>query len=308
VAPLRWVIRRVSDRMTTWIVGPERAPENILQADEVRSLVDDVVETGELGATGRMLINNSLTAGATEIVNIMTPRSRTAFLDADLPLDELLTEFRRLRHLRVPVYRGHRDNLLGFLHVEDVIARQHEPGAAPARVEELVQPPVVVPLTKRVDEMFTFFQRNQARAAAVLNEFGGVAGFITISDVLRTIFGELLGQAPSEPSLVQVGPDTYEAAGDTKLGVFNRLTGFGLGDPRMTTVAGVAFRHLDRLPQVGDSLLVDGLTLTVLEMDAHRIARVRVGRTASGDTDFPVTAEESTAPGVTGQPEGQEAT
>ena len=275
VAPLRWVIRSVSDRLTTAIVGPERTPSNILQADELQSLVEDVVETGELDATGRMLINNSLSAGATEIVKIMTPRSRTAFLDADDGLEEVLRAFTKLKHLRVPVYRQHRDNLLGFLHVEDVIAlRRGERDTA--TLEQLLRPPVVVPLTKRVDEMFAFFQRNQARAAAVLNEFGGVAGFITISDVLRHVFGELLGAAPSEPSLEQLGPDLFEVAGDTRLRTFNRLTGLGLDDPRMTTIAGVMFRHLDRLPHVGDTVVVDGLTLEVLDMDAHRIARVRV--------------------------------
>ncbi len=279
VTPLRWLIRAISDRLTTWIVGPGRAPENLLRADELRSLVEDVAETGDLDATGRMLINNSLSAGATEIVKIMVPRSRIFFLDADREIDEVLAGFRQRRHLCAPVYRGHRDNLVGFLHAEDVIGqRLDQPREAPARLEDLLRRPVVVPLTKRVDEMFAFFQRNQARAAAVLNEFGGVAGFITISDVLRFIFGDLLGQAPSEPSLVQVDPDAYEVAGDTKLGVLQGLTGFGLDDPRMTTVAGVAFRHLDRLPAVGDTVLVDDLSLTVLEMDAHRIARLRVAR------------------------------
>lgn len=286
VGPLRWLIRQVSDRLTSWVVGPELAPENLLQADELRSLVEDVVETGELNATGRALINNSLSAGATEVVKIMTPRSRTAFLDADAGVEEVLRQFTALRHLRVPVYRGHRDNLLGFLHVEDVIAWRHDrPGETPPELELLLRPPVVVPLTKRVDEMFAFFQRNHARAAAVLNEFGGVAGFVTISDVLRTIFGSLLAPAPAEPDFTRVGPDVFEAAGDTKLGAFHRLTGLGLDDPRMTTLAGVAFRHLDRLPRVGDSVVVDGLCLEVLEMDAHRIAKLRVSRGHSSEVE-----------------------
>jgi CBS domain containing-hemolysin-like protein len=76
----------------------------------------------------------------------------------------------------------------------------------------------------------------------------------------------------------RIAPDVYEAPGDTKLAEFNRVTNFGIDDPRMTTIGGVAFRHLDRLPHVGDETEVDGLTIAVLEMDAHRVARVRVAR------------------------------
>jgi hypothetical protein len=119
IAPVRWLVRHVSDRITTWIVGPHRASEHILQIDEFRSVIEDVAQTGKLTGTARTLINNLLSAGATEIVEIMTPRSRTVFLDAELGVPRLVEEFREARHSRVPVYRQHRDNLVGFLHSED---------------------------------------------------------------------------------------------------------------------------------------------------------------------------------------------
>jgi CBS domain containing-hemolysin-like protein len=126
--------------------------------------------------------------------------------------------------------------------------------------------------------MFDFFIRNDARAAAVLNEFGGVAGFITIRDVLRFIFGPIAQRLAPETQVTLVAPNVYEAPGDTKLTEFNRITNFGIEDPRMTTIGGVAFRHIDRLPRVGDEAFIEDLTITVTEMDAHRIARVRVTR------------------------------
>jgi CBS domain containing-hemolysin-like protein len=279
VAPLRWLIRTLSDRITTWIVGPQRSPEHLLQIDEFQSLVEDFAEAGRVKASSRVLINKLLAAGTTEIVTIMTPRSSTAFIDAALGPTAAIEKFKALRHWRVPVYREHRDNLIGFLYAEDVL-RLHLDGAdlESARLEETLRPPIVVPLTKKVDEMFDFFLRNDARAAAVLNEFGGVAGFITVNDVLQFIFGPLTSRAEVETPVRRIAPDVYDAPGDTKLAEFNRVTNFGLQDPRMTTVGGVAFRHLDRLPQVGDEVVVEGQTITVLEMDAHRIARVRVAR------------------------------
>lgn len=284
VAPMRWLIRSLSDRITTWLVGPERSREHLLQIDEFRSLVEDFAEAGQLEASSRVLINNLLAAGSTEIVGIMTPRSSTEFLDVALGLPALVERFKELRHWRVPVYREHRDNLLGFLYAEDVL-RLHldETDLSHVSIDEVLRPPIVVPLTKTVDEMFDFFLRNEARAAAVLNEFGGVAGFITMNDVLRFIFGPLTAKPRAESEVRQVAPEVYEAPGDTRLNEINRVTNFGLEDPRMTTIGGIAFRHLDRLPRVGDEVAVDGLTITVLEMDAHRIARVRVARGSTVD-------------------------
>lgn len=280
IGPVRWLIRLVSDRVTTWILGPQRDSAHLLQVDEFRSVIEEVAESGELDSTARLLIHNLLEAGTVELVSLMIPRSRTVFLDADLGVPAMVEKFRATRHFRVPVYREHRDNLVGFLHAEDVVRLQlDDTDLESITVEEILRPPVVVPLTKKVDEMFDYFVRNDARAAAVLNEFGGVAGFITLNDVLRAVFGPLTGDVVSETGIAEVAPDVFEAPGDMRLGDFNRVTHFGIDDPRMTTIGGIAFRHIDRLPKVGDRVVVDHVTVTVLEMDAHRISRVQVERT-----------------------------
>jgi CBS domain containing-hemolysin-like protein len=297
VTPLRWAIRGIADRVTTLIVGEERERDNILQVDEFKTLVEEVAKEGQLNATERALIYNLLEAGDTEIVEIMMPRTRTAFINVEMPLPEMIARFQAIRHPRVPVFRGHRDNLVGFLHAEDVLrlvlSEQPLEGLSP---EEIIRPPVVVPLTKKVDEMFEFFQNHNARAAVVLNEFGGVEGFVTMSDVLSFIFGHTSGQAKGQELYRERDENLYEVPGDMKLTDFNNLTNFGIEDPRMTTIGGVAFRHLDRLPREGDRVIVEGIVITVVEMDEHRIARVRVARGMAVDG----TSEESSSPQADG--------
>ena len=227
-----------------------------------------------------------LVAYDTEIVEIMTPRTRTEFLNVDLGADELVSRFRQLRHTRVPVFRTHRDNLVGFMHAEHILQLLSD--GADLQVlpsEDLLDPPVVVPLTKKVDEMFDFFRDNGVRAAACLNEFGGVEGFITIYDVLTFIFGDISGESQGQGRYHERDLNIYELPGEMKLTDVNNLTNFGLEDPRMTTIGGVAFRYLDRLPMMGDRVVVDDVALTVLDMDAHRIARVRVAK-VSAEEDF----------------------
>ncbi len=107
----------------------------------------------------------------------MTPRTRTDFLSADLPVPEIIERFRQLRHTRVPVFRVHRDNLVGFIHAEHILQLLSDGiDTNELGLSEIMHPPVVVPLTKKVDEMFDFFRANGVRAAACLNEFGGVEG------------------------------------------------------------------------------------------------------------------------------------
>ncbi|MGE0821225.1 MAG: hemolysin family protein [Candidatus Binatia bacterium] len=279
VTPLRWAVRGIADRLTTLVVGETKAAENLLQVDEFRTLVEEVAKKGELNATERALIYNLLEAGDTEIVEIMTPRTRTDFLNAEMPVPELIARFQEYRHTRIPVFREHRDNLVGFIHAEDVL-RLVLDTADPSSltIDDLLRPPVVVPLTKRVDEMLDFFQEHQARAAAVLNEFGGVEGFITITDVLTFIFGEISGDVRGAEFYREQDENIYVVPGEMLLTDFNDLTNFGIEDPRMTTIGGVVFRHLDRLPRVENQVTVEGIVMTVLAMDGHRIARVRVAR------------------------------
>ncbi|NNG02943.1 MAG: HlyC/CorC family transporter [Inquilinus sp.] len=284
ITPLRRVVRLAADLITTWIVGEERSRENILQVDEFRTLLAEVADEGILDATERVLIDNLLEAGETEIVEIMTPRTRVNFLRDDMSVLEVVDHFRGYRHPRVPVCHEHHDNLVGFVHSEDVL-RLVLDGADLSKLtlDEVLHPPVIVPPTKYVDEMFDFFQANNVRAAAVLNEFGGMEGFITMRDIVSFIFGEVSEAITGQELYEERYKNVFEVPGEMKLTDFDDLTNFGIEDPRMTTIGGVVFRYLDRLPEVGDQVVMDGLVATVLEMDGHRLARVRIAKGAPGE-------------------------
>ena len=275
VAPFRWLVRLVADRITTLLVGEEKEAGNILQVDEFRTLIEAVEKSGELTSTERILIDNLLAAGSTEIVQIMIPRTRTAYLNIDMPVPEMVAEVRRLRHRRIPVFRDTYDNIVGFIHAEDLMRLALEDtDFADLQPEEILHPPIMVPPTKKVDEMFEFFLTHKAQAAAVLDEFGGIEGFISLTSVVNYIFGHATGEEPLSEFYTEVEPDTFLVNGDMKLADFNTATNFGIVDSRMTTIGGVVLRHLDHLPEIGDEVVVEGIRLSVQQMDAHRIARL----------------------------------
>ena len=294
VTPLRRVVRLAAGGITTWIVGAERAPENLLRVDEFRAVLEDVAEEGVLDATERVLIDNLLEAGETEIVEIMTPRTQIRYLELGSTVEEMVAKFKTFGHPRVPVFCGGTDNFVGFLHAEDVLKLTMDgTDLKTLKPADVMHAPVVVPPTKNVDEMFDFFQANAARAAIVLNEFGGVDGLITMRDIIKFIFGEISEGISSQRYYKEDDEGVYEVPGEMKLTDFNDLTNFGIEDPRMTTIGGVVFRHLDRLPRIGDIVMIDGYIATVLEMEGHRVAGVRIAQNAeSADAGAPTDAQD----------------
>lgn len=282
VTPLREAVRLVSDRVTTLVVGDTVSRENILQSDELRTILEEGEETGIIQATERVLIDNVLEASETEISNIMTPGPRIRFLNAaGNKLPELLKQFRSYEHPRVPVYSGHWDNVIGFMYSEDVL-RLVRGGAdlEKIKLEELLRPAHFVPPTTKVDEMFNFFQAHNTRAAIVLGEFGEVLGIVTIKDVLTFIFGEISGKIRGSEEYLE-DAEGFEVPGDMRLIDFHDLTNIDIDDPVMTTIGGVVFRLFGRLPEENDTVAYEGYEFRVLEVSGLRISRLRVSPATS---------------------------
>jgi putative hemolysin len=271
ITPLRDVVRFVADRVTTLIVGEAVKRENLLNVDEFATLVEESEASGVIDATERVLIDNMLRASRTEIYHIMTPRTAMISLDANQPLAELFEAFRRIRHPRVPVFLHNPDNIVGFLHSEDLLRlRRRNTPLDKVSLRGLLRPAHFVPPTKKVDEMFDYFQRNKTRVAVVLSEYGSVLGMITMKDVLTFIFGEISG-VNAGGAAYREEEGAYIVSGDLRLEKFNHVTGYGIADPLMFTIGGVVFRLFDRLPREGESVVDGELRFTVLEMEGVRI-------------------------------------
>jgi CBS domain containing-hemolysin-like protein len=277
ITPLREVIRFISDHITTLIVGDEVDRKNILQPDELRTLLEEGEETGIIDATERILIDNVLEASETDISRIMTPSPRIHLLDAELPVSELIEQFRAFRHPRIPLYKGHWDNVIGFIHSEDLLKLIRGGGEMEKITLDMIMKPAdFVPPTKKIDEMFDYFQAHNTRVAIILGEYGEVLGLITMKDVLKFIFGEISGTMEGMEYYREEDDNSYIVPGDMRLTDFYNLTNFDIEDPVMTTIGGVAFRLFDCLPAINDSIEYEGYKFTVKEVKGLRISKIRV--------------------------------
>lgn len=283
ITPLRGAVRFFADRITTFIVGEEVSRENILHADELRTLLEEGEETGIIDATERVLIDNVLKASETEISRIMTPGPRILFLDGDLPVPELIEKFREYQHPRIPVYQGHWDNVIGFIHSEDILKMVTRGGdLTQATLGMILKPAHFVPPTKKVDEMFDYFQSHNTRVAIILGEYGEVLGIVTMKDVLTFIFGEISGKMEGQQFYKEHDENSYIVPGDMRLKDFYNLTNFDITDSVMTTIGGVAFRLFDGLPKVDDKIAFEGYEFIAKEVKGLRISKVLVRKKSNG--------------------------
>ncbi len=277
ITPLREIIRLISDAITTLIVGDEVDRQNILQPDELRTLLEEGEETGIIDATERILIDNMLEASDTDISRIMTPSPRIHFLDADLPVAELIEQFRHLHHPRMPMYKGHWDNVIGFVHSEEILKLIRGGGDLDkVTLDMIIKPADFVPPTKKIDEMFDYFQAHNTRVAIILGEYGEVLGLVTMKDVLTFIFGEISGTMVGMEHYSEEDDNSYVVPGDMRLTDFYNLTNFDIDDPVMATIGGVVFRLFDCLPEVNDSIEYEGYKFVVKEIKGLRISQVHV--------------------------------
>jgi CBS domain containing-hemolysin-like protein len=296
-APLRVLVRLVSERITNMIVGGRDGGAHLLGVDEFRSLLADVEQDGVMGVSERTLIENLIRTSEVEIREIMVPRPRVRFISADDPIDTVIDEFRRSHYDRVPVYRGHRDTIVGFLHSEDMVRLVRDrDDTAPVSIDDIVRPAVVVPKTKKIDEMFDLFNERNIRAALVVSEFGGVDGFISMTDIVAFVLSDLVDFAPDPAEFREVTPYCWDVSGLLKIKHFNAMTNAGLSDPQMTTVGGYVFRYLDRLPSSAEKVVIDGLCFEVLEVDEHLISRMRISPVAAQSPEDDGLAAEAAPP------------
>jgi Mg2+/Co2+ transporter CorC len=272
----------VADRVTTFVVGEHVGRENILKADELRTLMADSEETGVIQASERVLIDKVLEAAETDVARIMTPGPQIRFLDGGLPVNDMIEVFRGYRHPRVPVYRGHWDNVIGFLHADDLLRRINaDADRSKIKLKEILKPAHFVPPTKKVDEMLEYFQRFNTRAAVVIGEYGEVLGIVTMKDVLSFIFGEISGTMRGQQYYREKGSNSFTVPGYMRLADLRTLTNFDIEDPLMNTIGGVALVLFGRLPRVDEKVFFADYEITIKEVSGTRITKVRVahGRT-----------------------------
>ncbi len=281
--PLRSVARLL-DAILHRLAGREPdSPDEDSIGEEIRTIVTEGHREGLLEEDAREMIEGVIELGDADVSSIMTPRTEMHMLQVDLAWEALVADVVRMGHTRIPVYDTSRDDLLGVLYVKDLIAElaKADPSGRQS-VRELARKPIFVPETKALDDLLTMFQQERTHIALVLDEYGGVAGLVTIEDVLEEIVGEIVDEYDEEleAEIRRLDNGACEALGRAHVDEINEKLGFELPeDGDFDTIGGYVFSELGRVPEAGESVTYENaVRITVIEVSKRRIERVRVER------------------------------
>jgi CBS domain containing-hemolysin-like protein len=261
---------RKRDRPQAGDEAPAGAPEREA-VDAAHQGEGDEMSEGQ----GRELLRSIVDFSGRLVREVMTPRPDIVAIRAEATLDELRQFFREQEYSRIPVYKESLDNILGFVVVKDLIKREGDPPQTP--VTALMRPAYFVPETKRVAELLKELQRKQLQSAIVVDEYGGVAGLVTLEDLLEEIVGEIRDEydVESEP-FVEESENTFLVSGRVNIDQVAERLGLEIDDEGFETFGGYLLTHLGRVPLVGEQFEVDGLDVEILEAERRRIHKVRV--------------------------------
>jgi CBS domain containing-hemolysin-like protein len=251
----------------------------------IQRLVPPPTETegSALNPSQRDMLLGVFALGDTTVADVMTPRIDLAGVPADATWEELLDRFRRREHARIPVYQETLDNIVGILHARELVPAVGGVQEPPARWQDLIRPADFVPESKTLAAQLQDFQRGPSHLAIVVDEFGGTSGLITLEDVLEEIVGEIRDEydVDEQPAVDRDGADRFWVDGRLSLDQLSALLGAPLERDGVSTVGGLIYSELGRVPSPGDEFRLGDFRVVVEQMTRRRIRRVYFERAAA---------------------------
>ena len=237
-------------------------------ADELIETLAEAQENNIIGAESRAMLEGVIRMADMTAGDVMVPATRMDLVNIDEPYDVLLHGVIDAGHSRFPVYQGERENIIGILLAKDLLKLQRAPEL---NIRALLRPPVFVPETKGLNDVLREFQGNRNHQAIVIDEFGRVAGLITIEDVLEQIVGEIEDEfdiAEDEGDIFGLADRTYRVSGDTTIERVQDAFGVKLvgsdPDDAFDTIGGLIAHEMGHVPKRGERFRLAGLNFVVM--------------------------------------------
>lgn len=260
---------------------PVTPPDEESLSEEIRSIFNDGERAGVLEEEAKEMIERIITLGEVLAGEIMKPRTEMVTMAESLDWDDMMEFVTHCGHSRIPVYRTSRDDIIGILYAKDLLPElaKRRQGGTPTPWPKLLRKPLFVPETKPVDDLLEEFQRTHNHMAIVLDEYGGVAGLVTLEDILEEIVGEIVDEFDTDEvvGIQMLNGQVAEVLGNVRVEELNRKLRVTLPEgPDFDTVAGLVMAQLGRVPEPKESLEIDNVRFTVLDATPRRVKRLRL--------------------------------
>lgn len=257
-----------------------REPED---REQLIALLHSAFERNLLDSDALSMIEGVMHVSEMQARDIMIPRAQMDVIDISETPDKFIPFVIETAHSRFPVIEESRDNIIGILLAKDLL--RYTAGENDFNVREMLRPAIFIPESKRLNILLKDFRSNRNHIAIVVNEYGGVAGLITIEDVLEQIVGEIEDEYDfdeEEDNIVKEANNRFRVKAITEIGNFNEVFGTNFSDEDFDTIGGLVIKAFGRLPKHNESVIIDNLKFVILRADSRRIHILQVEKTDAG--------------------------
>ena len=282
--PVSWMLSKVASGIV-YALGGTIVPAPAVTEEEMKAMVEEGVEEGTIEQEEQKLIHSIFEFADTTVREVMVPRVDMVCVEATLSMEEVLEVFAEKKFSRMPVYDETVDNVVGIIHIKNILnfwRRQ----ITDMKAMEFVVFPHFVPETKKVIELLEEFRQKQLHMAIVVDEYGGTAGLVTMEDLIEEIVGEIEDEhRRPAPPIKRQEDGSYVADARVEVDHLNEMLSLDLPKGEFETVGGLLYHRLGKIPARGEQMELDGVRITVLDGDARRIRRVKVEVTRRDDDE-----------------------
>ncbi|MFC4540739.1 hemolysin family protein [Halosolutus amylolyticus] len=246
--------------------------------DEIQEMIESGEREGVLEEEEHEMLTRIFRFNNTIVKEVMTPRLDMTAVPKDADIDEAIETCIQSGHARIPVYEGSLDNVLGIVHIRDLVRDLNygETEVESLELADLIQPTLHVPESKNVDELLTEMRENRMHMAIVIDEFGTTEGLVTMEDMVEEIIGEILEGGEEQP-IEDIDPDTVLVRGEVNIEDVNEALDIDLPEgEEFETIAGFIFNRAGRLVEEGEEIEFDGVRITVEDVENTRIMKARL--------------------------------
>lgn len=265
------------ERISHWLM---REPED---REQLIELLHGAYENSLMDADALAMIEGVLQVSEMRVGEIMIPRAQMDVVDINDPPEAFIPRVIETAHSRFPVIDKDRDDVIGILLAKDLLRHYAE---SDSDIRGMLRPAVFIPESKRLNVLLKEFRSNRNHIAIVVDEYGGVAGLVTIEDVLEQIVGDIEDEYDfdeTEDNIIRENEGVFRVKAGTEIDDFNQTLGAHFSDEEFDTVGGLVISRFGHLPKRGESVKFDGFLFSILRADSRRLHAVRVTRLLEDD-------------------------
>jgi len=253
-----------------------KTQEKVITEEDIMSIVRTAEEEGSIKEIEKRMIKRIFEFDDITVEEVETPRRDMVMVESKLKIKDTMKVFLKKKHTRMPVYKKNKDNIVGIVHIKDLI--KHAQGKNKNQsVSKIMYKPYFVPEVKKISDLLRQFQKRKEHMAIVVDEHGSITGLVTMEDTLEEIVGEIMDETDMiDPNIKEIGKSTWLIKGKTDIDEINEKLDMKLKGKGYDTFSGFLLKQTGKIPKEGDEISYNKFKFKIEEIEDHRISKVKV--------------------------------